>query len=297
MIELGVDVGNGDVKDSTGLQFESGYTQFANEPVDMSRCYWMNGSYYSFGNRLPVDMDKTESDRMWLVTIPSILNSCKAEGKTENVRLGVGIPISHFGADKEKYRDYYMGKGHNPVKVRYQGKDICFKIADVQVFPQGVAVYMANYTDLKDFDYLIGMDIGMYTVDVTMVIENRVIPANCFSIDYGIIKLITAIRDRLFAMNIRLPDRMICNTIKKGTIRHQDSELIIPVITDEVDRYICTLLPLLKERNVDLRIPVFTMCGGSDLIKRELEQNLDCVAHYGRFANAEAYLKIMKQRK
>ena len=301
MVKIGIDVGNFNVKDSNGMIFESGYTVSDTEPVSMDNTFVMDGKYYTFGKRLPVDMKKNENGRAWISSIPCIANAILQDskyqpGKVAKVKVGVGIPAGLYGAEKEKTRNTYMDNGKGPVKVIFRNTEIAFIIEEAYVFPQGVSAYIAKSPELREFDYLNCIDIGGYTVEVTPVMDYKINPSDCFSLEFGTIFLINRIRDRLFEMNITLSDSQICKVMVTGCIRHMDSKTIINLIDEEKERYVYELKQMIAERKVDLRIPVCTQGGGSALLKKDLDNQMDCVAHYGSFVNADSYLKLMNKR-
>lgn len=306
MKPIGIDVGNFETNTSEGLVFESGYSVSRSEPMaaDGMICLRYKDLWYSYGKRMPVDMDKTKTERMWLLSLPCIAHAIlqDAEARTADisrlyvVKVAVGIPISHFGNQKKLYMEYYMSRGREPVTVDYCGYKIRFRIKEVYVFPQGASIYVANSRALHPFDYLSCIDIGGYTVDVTRVQEGRMIPAESFSIDMGVITLLNRIQQKLFERNIKIPEKMICRVIQGKDIMHGEAENIRGIIEDEVKQYMYELRYAISEHDVDLQIPACMMGGGAELLKDRLEESFDIVETFGSFENAYSYSKLATKK-
>lgn len=306
MKPIGIDVGNFETNTSEGLVFESGYYVSRSEPMaaDGMICLKYNDLWYSYGKRMPVDMDKTKTDRMWLLSLPCIAHAILQDSEKREsdisrlyvVKVAVGIPISHFGAQKREYVEYYMSYGREPVMVEYCGYKIRFRIKEVYVFPQGASIYVANSKLLQPFDYLSCIDIGGYTVDITRVQEGRMVPAESFSIDMGVITLLNRIQQKLFERNIKIPEKMICRVIQGKDIMHGESEDIKNIVEDEVKQYIYELRYAISEHDIDLQIPACMMGGGSELLRDRLEDSFDVVETFGSFENACSYSRLAMKK-
>lgn len=306
MKPIGIDIGNFETNTSEGLVFESGYYVSHSEPMaaDGMSCLKYKDLWYSYGKRMPVDMDKTKTERMWLLSLPCIAHAILQDAEKRGsdisrlyvVKVAVGIPISHFGVQKRAYVEYYMSRGREAVTVEYCGHKIRFRIKEVYVFPQGASIYVANSKALQPFDYLSCIDIGGYTVDVTRVQEGRMVPAESFSIDMGVITLLNRIQQKLFERNIKITEKMICRVIQGKDIMHGEADAIKNIVEDEVKQYIYELRYAISEHDIDLQIPACMMGGGSELLKDRLEDSFDVVETFGSFENACSYSRLAMKK-
>ena len=70
--------------------------------------------------RQPIQQDKTANDNYYLLTLAAIAKEIKQRGLPPecSVRLAAGLPLTSFGRDKPRFRDYLF-RTRQPVHYRY----------------------------------------------------------------------------------------------------------------------------------------------------------------------------------
>lgn len=292
MIKLGVDNGNYNTKSSEGMLYASGYAVSSKEFITPEMQLFYEGKYYAIGERrLCFQQDKTKEQDTFLLTLPAIGEAMKKAG-TDNaeIALGVGLPISSYGAQKEAFRRYFLREN---VSFLFEGTAYRCHIADCKVFAQGHAALCRYYTQLSEYRSLTLVDIGGYTVDVLTVHNFKLDRLSCASLRMGTITLYSHIQDALQKNDILLTDELITDAIR-GKIQHTDRQLIEAAVQQAVISYCKELLNTLRERGLDLKLPTVFAGGGAELLESRLyREDLNTVAVLNRFANADGYRLLM----
>jgi len=152
MIIIGVDHGYAAMK-TAHFTFPTGLVEYEHEPYTQRNVLEYNGRYYVVGSaRQPLQRDKTRTEDYYLLTLAAIAKELDYRGmeRTAEVLLAAGLPLTSFGRDKKKFRDYLLRDG-KPVYFRYEGRDYAVRLTDVMLFPQGYAAVLTQ-TELLDED-------------------------------------------------------------------------------------------------------------------------------------------------
>lgn len=96
------------------------------------------GEYYVCGTgRQTLVKDKTANDNYYLLTLTALAQEIrKRKGeRTAKVVLAAGLPLTGFGREKQKFKEYLFRK-EQPICFFYEGERYEIQIEDVKLFPQ-----------------------------------------------------------------------------------------------------------------------------------------------------------------
>ena len=270
MIIIGVDHGYAAMK-TAHFSFPTGLVEYEHEPYTQKNVLEYGGRYFVVGSgRQPLQKDKTQTEDYYLLTLAAIARELTYRGaeRTAAVHLAAGLPLTSFGRDKKKFRDYLHRAG-GPVSFRYEGVDYAVTIPEVSLFPQGYAAVLTQ-TELLDEPSVIVADIGGWTVDL-MRLDNR-IPnaATCRSLELGMIRCIDGISEQVRRMfGVSMTDAQI-ESVLRGDAGSMD-ERLRAVIHAQADKYVRGLLSAITESGLDTRaMPAIFLGGGAALMKRRI---------------------------
>ena len=270
MIIIGVDHGYAAMK-TAHFSFPTGLVEYEHEPYTQKNVLEYGGRYFVVGSgRQPLQKDKIQTEDYYLLTLAAIARELTYRGaeRTAAVHLAAGLPLTSFGRDKKKFRDYLHRAG-GPVSFRYEGVDYAVTIPEVSLFPQGYAAVLTQ-TELLDEPSVIVADIGGWTVDL-MRLDNR-IPnaATCRSLELGMIRCIDGISEQVRRMfGVSMTDAQI-ESVLRGDAGSMD-ERLRAVIHAQADKYVRGLLSAITESGLDTRaMPAIFLGGGAALMKRRI---------------------------
>ena len=87
------------------------------------QCKLVRSEPFISDQRIPYRRDKTEDDRFFILTLFGIANEIEATGSYVpgiiRVQLAVGLPPAHYGAQHEKFIQYFSRRG--VVSFTYRG--------------------------------------------------------------------------------------------------------------------------------------------------------------------------------
>lgn len=268
LIIIGVDHGYAAMK-TAHFSFPTGLVEYEHEPYTQKDVLEYDGKHYVVGSaRQPLQRDKTRTEDYYLLTLAAIAKELDYRGmeRTAEVLLAAGLPLTSFGRDKKKFRDYLLRDG-KPVYFRYEGRDYTVRLTDVMLFPQGYAAVLTQ-TELLDEPSVIVADIGGWTVDL-MRLDNR-IPnaATCRSLELGMIRCLDEISEKARQMfGVSMTDVQIESILRGGTVSVDDR--IRAVIHTQAGQYVQDLLSAIMESGLDVRaMPAIFLGGGAALLKR-----------------------------
>ena len=180
------------------------------------------------------------------------------------------------------------------VRFRFEEVDCHCRIVDCKVFAQGHAALCKYYQQLREYNNITLVDIGGYTVDVFTLHDFKVDRGSCASLRMGTITLFNDIRSDLQQENIILSDALIADAMQ-GRIQHAEKEKIRVIVERQMQRYLKELLNALRERGLDLKLPVVFAGGGAELVGQQLynQEEVNSVVILDRFANAEGYKLLL----
>ena len=94
--------------------------------------------------------DKTANDNYYLLTLAALAQEIrKRKGeRTAKVVLAAGLPLTGFGREKQKFKEYLFQK--QLIRFLYEGERYEIQIEDVKLFPQGYSALALYPEYLKD---------------------------------------------------------------------------------------------------------------------------------------------------
>ncbi len=98
----------------------------------------MAGAFFVCGSgRQPIQRDKTVNDNYYLLTLAAIAKEIQQRGLPPecSVRIAAGLPLTSFGRDKPKFRDYLL-RSNQPVNFKFEGVEYSITIEEVAIFPK-----------------------------------------------------------------------------------------------------------------------------------------------------------------
>ena len=242
-IIIGVDHGYAAMK-TAHFSFPTGLVEYEHEPYTQKDVLEHGGKYYVVGSaRQPLQRDKTATEDYYLLTLAAIAKELDYRGaeRTTEVLLAAGLPLTSFGRDKKKFREYLLRDG----KVLTQ-------------------------TELLDEPSVIVADIGGWTVDL-MRLDNR-IPnaATCRSLELGMIRCLDEISEQVRQIfGVSMTDAQIESVLRGGAISADDR--VRAVIHAQAGQYVRDLLSTIMESGLDVRaMPTIFLGGGAALLKRHV---------------------------
>lgn len=270
VITIGVDHGYAAMK-TAHFSFPSGLVAYEHEPYTQKDVLEYEDRYYVVGSgRQPLQKDKTQTMDYYLLTLAAIAKELEYRNaeRTATVLLAAGLPLTSFGRDKKKFREYLLRDG-SPALFRYEGNEYAVTISDVKLFPQGYAAVLTQ-SGLLDEPSVIVADIGGWTVDL-MRLDNR-IPnaATCRSLELGMIRCIDEISEQVRRMmGVSMTSAQI-ESVLRGDASSMDDR-VKAIIHAQADKYIQNLLAAITESGLDTRaMPAIFLGGGAALMKRRV---------------------------
>ena len=151
-IIIGIDHGYYAIK-TAHCSFPAGLTSYGeHEPYTRQGLLEFGGCFFVCGSgRQPIQRDKTVNDNYYLLTLAAIAKEIQQRGLPPecSVRIAAGLPLTSFGRDKPKFRDYLL-RSNQPVNFKFEGVEYSITIEEVAVFPQGYAALMTETGLLQD---------------------------------------------------------------------------------------------------------------------------------------------------
>ena len=269
-ITIGVDHGYYAMK-TTHCAFPTGLVEYEHEPYTHKDVLEYGGKFYVVGtSRQPLQKDKTRTEDYYLLTLAAIAKELeyRQAGPVTTVHLAAGLPLTSFGRDKRKFKEYLFRDGQ-AVTFRYEWTAYTVTIERVSLFPQGYAAVLTQ-TDLLDEPSVIVADIGGWTVDL-MRLDNR-IPnaAACRSLELGMIRCLDEIAEQIRrSLGLSMTAAQI-ESVLRGEVSSVDSQAK-EIIHREAGAYARRLLSAIVECGLDVRaMPAIFLGGGSALLKRHV---------------------------
>ena len=170
-IIIGIDHGYYAIK-TAHCSFPAGLTSYGeHEPYTRQGLLEFGGCFFVCGSgRQPIQRDKTVNDNYYLLTLAAIAKEIQQRGLPPecSVRIAAGLPLTSFGRDKPKFRDYLL-RSKQPVNYKFEGVEYSITIEEVAIFPQGYAALMTETGLLQDEPSMLLMDLGGWTVDLMRI--------------------------------------------------------------------------------------------------------------------------------
>jgi plasmid segregation protein ParM len=291
-LKIGIDNGNYNTKSSERMLYASGFTMSDKEFITDDMQLYYEGKYYAIGGkRMSFQQNKTKEDDAFILTLPAVADEMRrAYISSAEILLGVGLPMDIYGAQKEAFRNYFL---RGSISFSFEGASYCCRIMDCKVFAQGHAALCKYYQPLKGYNNITLVDIGGYTIDILTLHDFKADRGSCASLRMGTMTLFNAIREELQQENIILSDTLITDAMQ-GRLQHMEKDRIQISVERHMRHYLRELLNALRERGLDLKLPIVFVGGGAELFgKRLYSDEVNTIAILDRFANAEGYKLLL----
>ena len=253
---IGVDHGNKQIKTVHCNPFVSGLKQSVTRPFGQNVLRYQNTYYTLSTERIPYRKDKTEDDRFFILTLFALAGEIEARGayssEVQRIQLAVGLPPAHFGAQVERFTQYFGQRGM--VEFEVQGKPYSIYIEDVACFPQAYAAAATMLHTLVEEPKAVILDL-----------------TSCDSLENGVILLYNKVRSKVNSELDLLLDEGDVDAILMGK-KTQYPDAAIRLTEQMAQEFINDLFSTLRERMLDLQYcKVVFVGGGAILLKRQIE--------------------------
>lgn len=296
---IGLDHGYGLIK-TVNTVFMTGITRYEHEPYTLKNTLLYNGDYYVCGsNRQAIIREKTQDDSYFLLTLAALAGEVnfRSGAHEANIVLAAGLPLTRFGLDKQKFKEYLMRSPQETHSFEFEGKPYSIRIKDVLLYPQGYAAVIHRIRELKKEPSVVICDIGSWTVDV-MRLDNGIPNAEyCRSLELGMIRCISEISEQIRrSAGLSVTDTQIENILFEN--RCLASGEISRIAIQYGKAYAGRIVSALLENGFDIKaVPVIFLGGGAAFMERCIPKEAVCSVQYitDIHANAKGYEQIAKQ--
>ena len=272
---VAMDHGNRNMK-TENFVFTSGLVESDCRPALGDYLRYQDKFYSLSEQRIPYMRDKTTDERFFALALFGIAMEAQRQARPlENsclqVELAVGLPPKHFGALYEKFEEYFKNRGKQ--QILYRGKMYEIEICDVAAYPQDYAAAMTVYSQIVDYDRVLTVDIGGFTLDYLLLRGGRPDLSVCESLEKGVIRLYNDVISRINSEKDILLEEQDVDRIIQGK-RTDYSQDIIEVVESMTRTYVEDIIGTLRERGLDLKTGcVVWIGGGAMLLKKYLESS------------------------
>ena len=288
---IGVDHGNKQIKTVHCNPFVSGLKQSVTRPFGQNVLRYQNTYYTLSTERIPYRKDKTEDDRFFILTLFALAGEIEARGayssEVQRIQLAVGLPPAHFGAQVERFTQYFRQRG--VIEFEMQGKPYSIYIEDAACFPQAYAAAATMLHTLVEEPKAVILDIGGFTADYLLMKNGEIDLTSCDSLENGVILLYNKVRSKVNSELDLLLDEGDVDAILMGK-KTQYPDAAIRLTEQMAQEFINDLFSTLRERMLDLQYcKVVFVGGGAILLKRQIETS-------GKVGTPFSYRKSMQMR-
>jgi len=254
---------------------------------------YFNDKYYALSEkRIPYLRDKTTTEQFFVLTLFAIageLKTAKQLGVQAKISLAIGLPPSHFGAQHEKFRQYFLGRG--VVEFEYNDTACSIEIDDAMCFPQAIAAAMTVFDEIKDIRVMV-IDIGGYTADYARMNAGQFDPKTYDSLEHGVIVLYNNIIRKVNAdLDILLEESDI-DRLLRGESGEYPAE-VSDIVFNLAITFVNDLVTMLRERGIDLRFGHTVFVGGGAVLLKDFlelsEKFGSCIFVEDITANAKGF--------
>lgn len=289
-MNLGIDIGNYNVKTSEGIIFKSAVSENIEYGNKFDKIEIDCKTYYLGTGKLEIDYRKFDKENY----IPLLLGAiCKSSNSIEN-KLGLGLPIKQYNNFKDELVNKLVNKTYD---VTFNNIRRRIRITDVQVFPESVSGIITHFNstlfNVKHKD-IVSVDIGGKTTDIALIKNKKVI--NSSQVNVGTIDIYNCIKNSLEAkyFDVKLSLDDIKEYLEEGFYYKGERQNINFALKSSND--------LFKEiyTELNLNYPINTSAvvfhgGGMDLLNSVLSNKISNIIKIDDlFANAIGYKSLLK---
>lgn len=267
---IAMDHGNKQIKTSHCPPFISGLTESSVKPFGSKILKYQDQFYMLSNERIPYMRDKTEDERFFALTLFGIAREVEKMGSFSDdvmrVKLAVGLPPAHYGAQYESFSQYFAGR--DVVKFDYQARRYAIYIEDVRCYPQAYAAAVTKIKELMAYPRVLIVDIGGFTVDYLLMKNGEAELSVCNSMEKGVILLYNSILSRINSeFNVLLQESDI-DAILRGQ-EDTYSPNIVLLVERMTQTYVNDLLNRLREKEQDISSGIVVFVGGGSILLRK----------------------------
>jgi len=299
---IAIDHGNKQIKLPEGRVFTSGLRESDARPPFGEDILKYKGKYYTISDkRIPFMRDKTVDNRFYILTLFAVAfeieDASRYDSNLMNVHLLVGLPPAHFGAQYERFEQYFK---RGAEEFEFRGKRFRINVNETTAYPQAFAAAMPVYGYISTQPKVTVIDIGGFTADYLSIRNGQADLSVCDSLEHGVIILYNQITARVSSDLDILFDESDIDAILKGEHTNFGGD-VKRIANETAQTFISDLFGKLRERGIDLRSgrTVF-VGGGSILLRKQIEASgkaaspifVDKIA-----ANAKGYELLHKASK
>lgn len=270
---IAIDHGNKLVKTVNCPPFTSGLVESDVQPFGSDVLQYQGKYYQRSDQRIPYHRDKTEDERFFILTLFAIAKEIEATGSYAphpiSVQLAVGLPPAHFGAQRQNFTRYFLGRG--AVNFTYRKKPYSIAIENAVCFPQSYAAAVTVLSALSSEPKALVLDIGGFTADYIRVKNGEGKLDTCDSLENGVILLYNKIKSRVSAeLDFLLDEAEIDAILTKKAL--QTDPAVAKLVEQQAQEFVSDLFSTLRERGLELKSgKVVFVGGGSILLRRHIE--------------------------
>ena len=266
---IGIDHGWSNIK-TVNHVFVSGVKEMATEPALVENLIEYQNRYYKIGtNRMEVKDTKVTDESYYILTLAALAKELMFRKKYRaKVVMGVGLPLTRFGAEKIEFVDYLSRQ--KEIHFKFEGEHFNIRLEKVLIYPQCYSAIM-NPTVRYQKNLLV-IDIGSWTIDIMPIINQIPDEASCKTIPKGLITCIRDINDETVrVLNGEIPELIIEEVMQHGTtaIGQEYLDIICRKLADFAEKIYNTL----KELGYNIYVTQIVFVGGGASVMK----------HFGKY--------------
>ena len=277
---ISIDHGNKLIKTGNKI-FTSGYRESDSKPPFGDNVLKFKGKFYTLSDkRIPYMRDKTIDERFFILTLFAIAFEIdKRECHSKDIipiSLLIGLPPAHFGAQYEKFKQYFV-RGEVD-EFEFNGKPQEIFINTAIAYPQAFAAAMPVYNQIYSYPKVIVLDIGGFTADFLLVKNGQADLSACDTLENGVIILYNQI---IAHINSDF-DMLLEESDIDAILNNQQTEFdegLKQIVHESAQVFINDLFSMLRERMIDLRSGRTVFVGGGSILLRKQIEASGKVAH------------------
>lgn len=294
---IGIDHGYGFMKTKNKI-FGASVAKFDYAPAISERTINYNGAYYSVGGTSDgVSENKTSNLDYYILTLAAIAEELKLKGRnTANVLIGAGLPLTHFGSEKEGFEKYLL-QNTETIEMTYENKPYAIILEGVKLYPQGYAAMVPYLGKIKGTSY--GVDIGTKTTEIYEIGPDGIpIMGKAKTIQFGMTNCISAVNEQInreFSCDMptgQIIDLILCRDTNTPPKAKKIAEQTISDFADNIFK-------VLVQNKVPYGLtPTYISGGGATLLEKHSKKSLEdtCIKLITDIrANAIGYEILAKQ--
>lgn len=281
---LGIDLGNYNIKTSTGMIFKATYsTDESNDVMSADEVIEYKGQKY-FISKGGFDTELNKADKN---TIPLYLYALAKSTDVDLVDVVMGLPIDQFKSNKDAVEKKFKGQ----FEFKINGKLRNITVKRVKVFPEGIGAFY-SLDDIAEDDFIL-VDIGGRTTNIALFVDGEHSKSN--SIALGAFNMLTNFKNAMNPKhNLSLSIEDSERHIRKNELKVNGKEVDLSIISELKNVYVEELMKVLKLEYPVSTFKIILTGGGSKLfydkmneLPYEVGQTEDFI-----FANAVGFERV-----